>query len=387
MKRHIVIITTLIISIITNLASCVNVLKNDGSDNIFIIGSPYACIYNNLLYYLDTSTSSIKYQRFDNIQDTGLPLFNDPLANPSENPFKNIMLGTAFMLIDTKNTENNNGFPILIIAYREISINGNGVVNNYKIVSFNTKNNKITVIKDKILESIQSLYLYNDYIFYTTNEGDLGYNIFRIDKDGKNIACLNNPKHELYRIQTIYGGRIYYVNGTGELFSSSLTFTDITYLFDIVLKAEVFIFNDYIYYCDDIAKKELNNIPFWYVDLYRVPLTDITAKEIILNDISVGMNCGDKYYFYYSNPRIIDSGNPDEGTDILYSLDLNSGDISTVYEKTGQQAQQYYIALSDRYIALTTYEPPVAVNGKVSSSVQSLSYIDLTTGEETYIPY
>lgn len=338
-------------------------------------------LYDNIFYYYDINTFSIKYQDLNNIQTTGLPLYGDVLASGEENPFANIFSQAVYFAVDPKATKENNDKHVLIGAYYKYAIDKqtNRMKNFYQITSFDTGTNKVTVIQDEIAENIQSLAIYGDWIIYTTNEGDRGTNIHVIGKDGSGYKKMENPDKKSYRVETVYKNRIYFIDSAGQLFSCSLALDDAQYLFNIVLRAEMFIANDYIVYCDNLQATEFDGMSYMNVDIVRCPISDVSKKEKILSNVSMGMNHGDKFYYYLSEPRKVGSA-VEEYSHILYEYSFETGSSREVYDLQDKEISRCYIALGDNYIVYS--ETDYSSGSPVSRWIVQ----DLKTNEETVVP-
>lgn len=338
-------------------------------------------LYDDIIYYYDLNTFSIKYQDLNNIQTTGLPLYGDVLASGEENPFANIFSPAVYFAVDPKATKENNDKHVLIGAYYKYAIDKqtNRMKNFYQITSFDTGTNKVTVIQDEIAENIQSLAIYGDWIIYTTNEGEQGTNIHVIGKDGSGYKKMENPDKKSYRVETVYKNRIYFIDSAGQLFSCSLALDDAQYLFNIVLKAEMFIANDYIVYCDNLQATEFDGMSYMNVDIVRCPISDVSKKEKILSNVSMGMNHGDKFYYYLSEPRKVGSA-VEEYSHILYEYSFETGSSREVYDLQDKAISRCYIALGDNYIVYS--ETDYSSGSPVSRWIVQ----DLKTNEETVVP-
>lgn len=338
-------------------------------------------LYDDIIYYYDLNTFSIKYQDLNNIQTAGLPLYGDVLASGEENPFTNIFSPMVFFVVDPKATKENNDKHVLIGAYYKYAIDKqtNRMKNFYQITSFDTGTNKVTVIQDEIAENIQSLAIYGDWIIYTTNEGDRGTNIHVIGKDGSGYKKMENPDKKSYRVETVYKNRIYFIDSAGQLFSCSLALDDAQYLFNIVLRAEMFIANDYIVYCDNLQATEFDGISYMNVDIVRCPISDVSKKEKILSNVSMGMNHGDKFYYYLSEPRKVGSA-VEEYSHILYEYSFETGSSREVYDLQDKEISRCYIALGDNYIVYS--ETDYSSGSPVSRWIAQ----GLKTNEETVVP-
>lgn len=375
---HLIFSATLIFGALF-LTACSGADKN-GIDNTCIVGSYAACIYEDTLFYFDRNTRSIKYQKLNDIQENGLPIFSDPLTDEKENPFSGITSFGNFFLVDPEATKNNRNNPVLIIAYQYWDWENDGR-SYYKLVSFETNTNKITTIQDK-LESIQSLHLYGNYIFYTTNEGDEGYNVHRIGKNGKNYLKMDNPNKDLFRVQTIYKDRVYFADAAGQLFSSTLSFEEKEYIFDIVPYIPAFIIDDYFVYQNNYRQTDFNNTPMASVDICRCPMSDVSKVETIISNIHVGMESGRNFYYYLSNPRIIGNSYLDAGTDKLYMYSFDDDKSHIIYDMSDQEVVRYYIALSDKYIVFEDTDYSI-----YDEDIRHMVLYNAETAEETPIPY
>lgn len=353
--------------------------------NMFIHGNPIACMYGDFLFYRELGAASIQYQRLDQLHESPLPLYSDVLAKGEEDPFSDLF-GGVFLLVDFSATQQNRGNPILLIAYEHRepfeynSSKPTRPVYYYRIVSFNTATNKMTIIKDRIQESVQSLDLYENTILYTTNEGDLGYNIHTIQKDGSGYQKMENPEKACRRVASVYNNKIYYTEEgiSTKMYSCNLNFSNPEYLFDMVLKTEAFIANGYIYYGSNLQHGELDSHGWTCTDICRRAIDHLEKEETVLQNVSVGMNYGNLFYYCsIQNNRIIDGFGCDEGMNTLYCYDLESGETSIVFDISDQEVYRYGIALSSKYFLFQT-------SNKDKSGY--LSCTNLETGEEIRLP-
>ena len=205
-------------------------------------------VYDDVLYYYDFFSREIRYQNINNVQETGLPLMNDILSSDEENPFINVRF--ALLLIDENATLRNDNYPILIIAYRNLADVLNGV--GSKIITFNTKNNSIKVLRDNI-GSIQSLHLYGNTVCYTVNDGELGFNVHTIKTDGSDYHSLTNPQKRGYRVRDFKENNVYLTDEAGNFYSATLELENLNYLFDNCWIIAYFCGNDLYYLTYDGA--------------------------------------------------------------------------------------------------------------------------------------
>ncbi len=351
--------------------------------NLLSRGSYNGVIYNNTVYYFDLNTLSIKYQNINDISDIGNPLIDDPLLEADFNPFINMSIG-VYMLIDYEGTSRNSNFPILIVAYQDFSDIQNP---HYSILSFNSKNNEINIIKDDIYDNIQTIHLHNDIIYYTLNRGNEGYDMCRVDKNGKGFSKKSNPDKLLYRIHTIYSDKIYYsLDGLDKIYSCNLDFSEDTFLANAVLKSDFFIHNDYFYYYSNLVQSNLGKFPVFSADLMRFPISNPSDSVLILEDLSVGLNCGSKFYYYKSSPRIIGDDYYDDGTNVLRVLDLDRGESSTFYDFGENNSITYYEILSDSWIYFSSSDYSPRIADPSAKQITEYFVINTDTMEKVILP-
>ena len=341
-------------------------------------GSFNGVIYNDTVYYYDEILRSLCYQNLNDISESALPLMNDPLIEDALNPFSNLSPGT-FVLIDYNATSENNDYPVLIIAYKDTS-NAKNI--HYKIVSFDTKEKSIKIIKDGIYDNIQTLHLYNNVIYYTLNRGNKGYDMCRVDVTGKNFMQNVNTNHLLYRIHTIHNGKIYYTSdGLDKLYSCDLDFKNDIFIHDSVLKSTFFVYDDYLYFYDNLNITALDNFPVYTADLVRCNVSDYSLVEVVLSNISVGLDCNNKYYYIESSPRLINGTVFDDGTNKLCVLDLDTGTTTTIYDNDNDNVATFYTVLSEKWIVFKDI-----IYGE-NGSAEIFSYVMNTmTQEKTELP-
>ena len=373
----------LVIFLLFSLSSCNSTEEKLLFPNLVSRGSMNGVIYDDTVYYFDSNTLSIKYQNINDITETGQPLINDPLLEKELNPFINMSIG-VYMLIDYEETARNNDFPIIIVAYKDYSDRKKP---HYSILSFNSKNNEITIIKDDIYDNVQTLHMYNNVIYYTLNRGNEGYDMCRVDKTGKNFYKKRNPDKLLYRIHTIYNDKIYYsLDGLDKVYSCNLDFSEDTFLVDAVLKSDFFIYDDYFYYYSNLVQSSLDKFPVYSADLMRFHISNSSSSELILEDLSVGLNCDSKFYYFKSSPRIIANGFYDDGTNVLYVLDLDSGESSTFYDLGDDNSITYYEILSDSWIYFNSSDYSPVIADPSAKKITEYFVINTDTREKIVLP-
>ncbi len=375
MKKSInVFILIAILSVILPLFSC-----SDGADlgePECVIAKINTCIYGDNIFLFEDAT--VKNYNVNDLENGAVPLYHDALASYTENPLYNIL----FFAVDPIATAQNEGEPVLIMSKRTFHVD-EAEQRMYELTTiffYNTLTGEIVTVKDDIEESLQSLCLYGDKIIYTTNEGELGYNIHMLDKDGGNYIKMDNPDSALYRVHTVYGDRIYYGTDAGQLYSCSLTFDDAQYICDFVLAITPFVAGGSIVYCDNLDFVEYNATEYQCFDVCRRSFSDLSTAETVIEDIYVGMDCGDNFYYYLCSPRSVSEKNVDRGTNILYKYSFESKQSSVVYDLGDALVTRIYTAISDDYIL---YDEADYSSGEL---VSRRVLHNLATGEETVLP-
>ncbi len=334
-------------------------------------------IYDDYVFYYDGYYDKrLEYQHINNIcEDGGLYIYSDPLASEDDDPFGSPT--DRFFLVDYAATEKNKNSPVLIIAYDYEVFDATGYYSTsyFKIVSYDLAKNEMTVIQDGIDGSIQSLHLYGNYIIYTTNDGDEGYNIYSIKKDGSGYAALENTECYLYRMHTAYNGYIYFYNSAYQLYRAPLDLSEKEYLFDTAPSfIDAFVEDGYLIYSSNYVSAEDNDWGVHSVDICRIPFSDFTAEpEVLVSNVYVGMAFRDKFYYFHSGSKTID----DKfciNYDTLYVFSFDTMSSSVVWEK--EDFKGAYMGFSDDYVVY-----------KNSNITGMLYAIDIATGEETEIPY
>lgn len=328
-------------------------------------------IYGDTIYYNylpQNSNAEIRYQNLNNIQDEGSELGADPLASSSSGGLFDGIDSWPFFLIDECATEENNGIPVFIIACEYPA--GSATETVHKIFSYNTKDNTMKVIHEET-ENIQWLSLYGDYIFYITNEGDKGWIIHRIGKDGSNHIEMENKEALSNSIHFIYKDKIYYTQGNKKLLSMNLDFSESEYLFDVITNASPFINDGYIYYMSNLTR--LKEGGKYVNELCRRNIDDISKEETVLSNIAIGMHRnGIFYYFKYDS--VDDTVYNDN---IIYGYAVQTGESFVAIEKHSIESGLIYLGWNEEYLVCRFSE-----NGELY-----LMIVNIETGKENVIPY
>lgn len=328
----------------------------------FVIGLWTGAIWGDSIFYscINGSSREIRYQNIRDVGTTGLPLYADVLS------FDAFTMDTLpFMLIDEAATVKNGGMPVLIIAY------GKGRQNDYRfrIVSFNTLTNKVTVIQENI-SRVMSLALYRDTLYYTTEEDEeIGRLLHKINLDGSGYSTLGDFDRVVdLSLGWVDDGVVYYSDGvTGEVFQCDADLKNSRLLFkveNVPLESIIkFVSDGYIYYRENRSPDDLYKAGF----ILRRPLDDIEKSEVFLENVAGDMFDGKLLYMY-----------SETGWDVLYEYDPKTGETCIVYDVRDQGLDLAYSMYSERYLICETY-------GDSRNDIYYLCF-DLETGEQIKIP-
>lgn len=364
------------------LFSCSNTPASSFSNELSV-GSP-ALIYNDYVYYYSPNHQTIVYQNLSNTTETAIPLVNDPLIESDKNPLYCLTSETIFLL-DHINTPLNDGYPIFIIVKKDIPTSPDPTP--YEIISFNTKNNSVDIIKDDIYDNVQSLHFHNNVIYYTTNCGNEGFDMHQLHLSGKNYIKKENENKLMYRIHSVYNDKIYYsIDGIDKLYSCNLDFSNDSYICDAVLTGDFFVLNDYIYYYYNLVQEKYNNSPVFSVDLMRKSISEPSDPEIVVSNIYGGRSCGNKYYYYKCAPRLINENMIDNGTDKMYVFDLDSGENTIFYDYTDNSSIINCSAVSPQWLLFSEYDFSNQANGNGSTSTYIQFVINVNTKNKVILP-
>ncbi len=381
MKKRLVSIY-LLCCLLLSLAACGEVEQHEQSKEYPQVseGSIYMIHGDTVFYYavFDNNPSySIKYQDINNVSDEGRPLLDDPLLEDELNPFTN-MLGLTLMAVDYEATEKNGGMPVLIITY---SIG----FNHYTIVSFNTKTNEIKTIKDDIYDNVQSLHVYGDIIYYTVNRGNKGYDMCQVGTNGKNDSVKDNPYASDYRISTVYEDKIYYLSDS-KAYTCNLDFSEQTLLVDSIARYTAFIHDGYFYYASGLKYRDIGNFTSISETVSRFPLSDPSATEVFIEDITWCVNFGSKLFYCESAPRLFGDVKKDEGTNVLRVMDLDTRETAVVYDRGDDTALNMVEGISDSWIYCSRIDYAPKLTDPSAQEIYTYSVINTETFEEIILP-
>ncbi|MBQ8216145.1 MAG: hypothetical protein IJZ33_07785 [Clostridia bacterium] len=348
--------------------------------------------FNNVFYYYDFTKSTLCYQNLNNVQKQPLPVYNNFLAEASENPFAN---GSGrILLVDEQATAKNNGLPVLIVVSEKIfteTIDNKPVRKEInRLVSYNTGTGKMTVITDELGESIYSFYLYGDTIYFIQFEGEeVGYVHYTVNKNGGTPKKMDFPEAGRSSLLGVVDGKLYsFAWDYGRLYRSDLNYENRELLLEDLpsVKMPPCIFNGYLYYTGQTEVDEVFEKEFAVVDVLRKPLTDLSGEgELIAEKVYVaswGVN--GEQIFYYSTAYAVFERNDVNYLKKLLVFDTRSGKTNTVYDLSENPLQTKSLhTMSDDWLVckVTDYTE----SGELVKQYKTLT--NLKTGEEIDFPF
>lgn len=375
MKRRILVLLLASILLIGGLLSGCGDSKEDEKA---IVGSMYGCWHGNIYYYLNQPwPNRILYQRIDNVQETGLPLYDDLLVEDVEDPFKNVGF-ISCILVDPRATEANGGDAMLIVAMQLQEFTGdpqNPIVDFYRICYYNVRTHRITVIKDEIPDKVRRMILCGDTLYYATDDGDRGWNVRKIKTDGTGEALLENPDANLYSLYDVADGVVYlYEDSTKRIYTCSTELDNPRLLVDdIVALYNMRVFGDYLYYH---AYSQIVDGQATCYEIRRIPVSGTQESELVMADVAFGyFSDGCYYYFPYHGQQTLSDFRK------LYEYDLETGKTRLIFDNGRQPIFRCYTDVSDRY--LMCYVSDLTIG----NTYAYMSCIDLETLEEVKVPY
>ncbi len=358
------IVTTLLLILISCTPSAVT--PSTVSEEDFTASSSFL-IYKNLYYTMektdeiesDTKKYTLKYHNLDAPQESGIPVYSDVLSG-SDDPFLSNN-PTCQMVLDKKATAENGGMPVLIVAQKI----GNDADNVYtRIFSFNTANNKMTLIADEIANYYDIFWLCGDDIYFYCylgtfeDDGQGGFAPFKVSKKGGGATQLEFPSKDFqYKLIGIYENELYLTNASiSEIYKSDMDFKNAALISNSVFSP--FISGGYLYYqVHNITEKDGGEVT--YYDIFRKPLNDFSnakeekviegAAEIIIQDEKIYYSKADEAQMIKYMPY---SDKLSPIYQIKYCLDTQSGETTTVYDYSNNPKERIrsFLINDDYYI-------------------------------------
>lgn len=255
------------------------------------------------------------------------------------------------MVIDSYDHTN---APVIYMSFRRpdvYAVNGveYGREGVYCIERFDMNTGKRTIVADHLDVFIETMCTYGDYVYFTTVDAEDVRSICRIHKSGGEIEKLGEEMSSCELLDVVED-QLYYLADGRYLRRCDLSFTVSEEMIDLdVLKGSDgqssigfwHAVGGYFYYFSDMIRYEdLSISPTG--NLYRVPLTDLTASpEKLAENVCVADAIfTDDTLFYL--PATYYSGETEEAPNFtninngtILALDLKTLEVTTVCENTG----------------------------------------------------
>lgn len=329
----------ILIIIVVSIVSCG---KKENRVNRFFIGGT-AIIYENTLYYVDSKTQSIRYQNIKSPREEGLRLIGDALEDGSADP---LWCSSARITIDENATINNDGYHVLVMWIKSAE--------KSRIVSFDTKNGKIKIIKDDV--AFPNVFaIYGDSILFTTQDGDKGNNLNVVKTDGSNHRVLDNPENNVNMLRGCYNDRIYYSVGA-SLFKTDFLFEKTEHISND-FSTPLFFFDDNMFF------KEMSS-----GRIIKVNINNISSKESVLNDAFGTKNNEGKYIYQLSN---------ETDKKVFYMYDARTNQEKEVYKNDNNTVSSLDCIGFDG--------KKILFNAVKTDGTKGFIVFDINTGDEIHI--
>lgn len=375
MKRLIalIIVLNLTISLVFTFASCGS--KDDSGQELTV--STGFCSFGNYYFYSarktkDTGRKTVKYAFFPQLEDRGIPIYND-FFGENEDPFEG--LDRCLILADRDATEKNGGLPVLIIAY-QIPENAIGETNyDYRLVSFNTGNNSLTVIDENIGSAIFEIALYGDTIYYSRFEGDVegigsmqsadaDFGVYAISKNGGKTKKLQFPDNSFFSFRCAYNGKIYLESTVLEkAFRCEPDLTDPEPLPAYSSDCQPWKYSGgWLYYKTNFRKTEIDGVEAEYFDLCRKPLDKIenARGELVLENVQklYDLNDNEVYYTGLSDVMIVNdySGRPCISNNLVKWKKLSSEAQGVVFDNRNDPVVHSCWLITEKYYMISKWD-------------------------------
>ncbi len=372
-----VLIQLMLFSCNSEVIGTVDTDSSDDSENVSVSIDPVCTrgdmqgVFFGDIYYYRTRHDELRYYDLTDIESGSYSVSADTLSEYG--------VQGDFLAVSPELTAKNSGNPVLVILENCGSDFG-------RLFTYNTGNNKTTIIKDEVDPYVQSLHLYGETVIYTTNNGKEGYDLHVIDINGDNYIKKENNRKCQYSVSTVHEDRIYYADRrTGMLYSNSLMFDDEQSLFSCnTMQITPFIVDDYIYYADAAVKKvKFESMTFMSYTLCRRPLDDLTKEEVFMENLSSAVRRGDKLFFDYTEPRyvtetVLDYSSP------LYEYSFETGETRQIFDLSGTLKDRVWTVVGEDHIVFTEIDYSTGLTFQTRTDTTMIH--DLATGEEWQIP-
>ena len=307
--------------------------------------------YNDITYYFKDTTIYCSSSLSGNNQEYAVCSDSLCAHNLDSCP---LFLGMRpyLMAIDPLESTENDDYPIIYVSSMYFSTSDTKNPLRYRIIRYDSKNNKSKVIASEIPNPINCFITYGDHIFYTTNDGDAGYNIYRTDKNSSQIFSLDNSSNTSYTLIDVTSDHVYYNDLSGNIYRSPLSLDSTEFVVSSAsLYGSSYIFDDYLYYADNcIVTDVMGDTDVYSCSIFRKNLSDLTkSSDLYLNNILYN---GMPYFFIYENYAYYCIGNYNYiGKGFNYDLDNKKIELD-VYSDGSNKIYQSNLTLSSEPIVI-----------------------------------
>lgn len=329
-------------------------------------------VYNGLYYSFSENT--ISYIDCE-IDISPISLCADTLCahNDTSCPAFFPDYGKRLMVVDSSTSDKNKKFPIFYISCCFGDDN--------KIVRFDSKTNQSTILVSNIPNVIQSLWLYDNLLYYTSFENDGQLNIQAYDMSSDTTYQLNNTNKLRYYIGGIDDFHIYFTDYDGNVYRAPHDLSSSEYICSSVTCGKVYISDNDIFFLADIRVGSIvEGTNFLACDLVSIPKNDINASpEIVLENISyISVPIIFKHHntFFYCVCDNVSAQNAlekfdskenttstvqmfDDGTSSIYIYDLESKQSTTMIEDSDYNLGMFFAA-NDQFFVYSGF--PYAID-------------------------
>lgn len=298
------------------------------------------------------------------------------------------------MAIDPSESKENDDYPIIYISSMYFSTSDANKPLRYRIIRYDSKNNKSKVVVSDIPNPINCFISCGNYIFFTTNDGDAGYNIYRAEKNSSRILTLENPSKTSYSLIDVASDHVYFNDLSGNIYRSPLSLESTEFVVSSAsLYGSSYICDNYLYYANNcIVADVMGNTDVFSCSIFRQDLSDLTkSSELYLNNILYN---GMPYFFVYENYayyclsdyNYIGKGFNYDLDNKKIELDVYSDGSNKIYQlNLTLSAEPNIIDLGNEYlgsffhgegnnIIISTYEADFDLSKEYAFSTQKKSY-------------
>lgn len=283
----------------------------------FAASGYFNTLWNGIYFYVPYGKSADKTLMWCDLRQEDpepIPLYSDFFGE--DDPFTGFSPTGFRILPDEAATRENNGMPVYIIAYnRSVLIDGERT-SHYRLVSFNTADNQLTVLNEDIGAGLEEIALYGDTLYYSKlieNSGSLiddflydensektenrkKFGVFAMPRTGGKAVRYNFPEDAPFFIRGVCDGKLCIESEQLQrVYRCDPDFSNAELIYSYTNETPVVAFIDgYLFYKEkndrqpDFPEEVLSHLSSIRVfDLYKKPLDQFeTSKaELVTRDV------------------------------------------------------------------------------------------------------